>query len=132
MEKKKILIVDDDKDLTIAIQAILENKNYNVVTAINKTEGWEKLKSEKPDLTILDVMMDTSHEGFDMAREIKKDESFKDMPILMLTSISDVTGVNFRAAASDPDWLPADEYIDKPVEPEELLEQVEKLLTNQE
>ena len=47
MEKKKILIVDDDKDLTIAIQAILENKNYMVVTAINKTEGWEKLKSEK-------------------------------------------------------------------------------------
>jgi DNA-binding response OmpR family regulator len=130
MDKKKILIVDDDKDLLIAIQAILENKNYLVVTANNKIEGWEKIRSEKPDLAILDVMMDTSHEGFDMAREIKKDEEFKDLPILMLTSISDVTGVNFRAAAADPDWLPADDYIDKPVEPEELLEQVDNLLSN--
>ena len=129
MGKKKILIVDDDTDLLIALKAILENNNYNVLTAINKIEGWEKLKGEKPDLAILDVMMDTSHEGFEMAREIKKDPEFVDMPILMLTSISDVTGVNFSAAASDPDWLPADEYIDKPVEPDELLEVVEKLLT---
>jgi len=129
MEKKKILIVDDDKDLLIAIQAILENKSYHVVTANNKTEGWEKLKTEKPDLAILDVMMDTSHEGFEFAREIKNESEFKDLPLIMLTSISDVTGVNFRAAASDPDWLPADEYIDKPVEPEELLEKVENLIS---
>ena len=132
MGKKKILIVDDDQDLLIALKAILENKNYNVVTAINKIEGWEILKGEKPDLAILDVMMDTSHEGFEMAREIKKDPEFSDMPLLMLTSISDVTGVNFRAAASDPDWLPADEYLDKPVEPDELLEQVQNLLSDEE
>ena len=67
-----------------------------------------------------------------MAREIKKDPEFIDMPILMLTSISDVTGVNFSAAASDPDWLPAEEYLDKPVEPDELLEQVQNLLSDEE
>ena len=132
MGKKKILIIDDDTDLLIALKAILENKNYSVLTAINKIEGWEILKDEKPDLAILDVMMDTTHEGFEMAREIKKDPEFIDMPILMLTSISDVTGVNFSAAASDPDWLPAEEYLDKPVEPDELLEQVQNLLSDEE
>jgi len=80
MEKKKILIIDDDLDLTAAIQAILENKNYQVFTAINKEEGWEKIKSKNPDLLILDVMMDTSHEGFEMAREIKKESEYKDIP----------------------------------------------------
>lgn len=129
MEKKKILIVDDDKDLLIAIQAILENNDYHVATANNKLEGWEKLKAEKPDLAILDVMMDTNHEGFEFAREIKNEGNFNDLPLIMLTSISDVTGVNFRAAAADPDWLPADEYIDKPVEPEELLEKVKNLIS---
>ena len=132
MGNKKILIVDDDLDLTVAIKAILENKNYQVITAINKEEGWEKIKIEKPDLLILDVMMDTSHEGFEMAREIRKESEYKDIPILMLTSISEVTGVNFSAAAADPDWLPADEYLDKPVEPDELLEQVQNLLSGEE
>jgi len=132
MGNKKILIVDDDLDLTVAIKAILENKNYKVITAINKEEGWEKIKIEKPDLLILDVMMDTSHEGFEMAREIRKESEYKDIPILMLTSISEVTGVNFSAAAADPDWLPADEYLDKPVEPDELLEQVQNLLSGEE
>lgn len=128
MERKKILIVDDDKDLLLALQAILENGNYNVNSATNKKEGWELLKEDPPDLIMLDVMMDTSHEGFEMAREIKKDPALKEIPILMLTSISDVTGVNFRAAASDPNWLPADGYLDKPVEPEELLENVKNLI----
>jgi len=130
MKNKKILIVDDDVDLITAIKAILENQKYTVVTAHNKNEGWEKLRNENPDLAILDVMMDTSHEGFEMAREIKKDPKFTDLPILMLTSISEITGINFQAAASDPDWLPADGYIDKPVEPDELIEQVKELLVD--
>lgn len=128
MVRKKILIVDDDKDLLLALQAILENGNYSVTSATNKKEGWKLLKEDKPDLIMLDVMMDTSHDGFDMAREIKKDSAFNDIPILMLTSISDVTGVNFRAASSNPDWLPADGFLDKPVEPEELLENVKNLI----
>lgn len=128
MRNKKILIVDDDMDLVIALKAILENENYTIVTASNQNEGWEKMQVEKPDLAILDVMMEGHHDGFDLARKIKKAKEFKNTPILMLTSISDVTGVNFRAASADPEWLPADEYIDKPVEPEVLVEEVAKLL----
>jgi CheY-like chemotaxis protein len=73
-------------------------------------------------------MMDEEHDGFDMAREIK--ESHPELPVIMLTGISDVTGVNFRAAMSDPDWLPADEYLDKPVNPQELIDAIEELLND--
>mgnify|MGYP001823294178 FL=1 len=96
-------------------------------TAGNKREGLEKLNANLPDLVILDVMMDEEHDGFDMSREIKK--AHPNLPIVMLTGISDITGVNFRAAAADPDWLPADEFLDKPVTPDELLATIEELLS---
>lgn len=127
MEKKKILLVDDDPDLVSAFEAILFSRGYNIVTANSKREGIEKLENEKPDLAILDVMMDDDHDGFDMAREVKK--LYPDLPIIMLTGISEVTGVNFKAAAADPDWLPADEYLEKPAQPDELVDCIEKLLT---
>lgn len=128
MEKKKILLVDDDPDLVSAFEAILYNKGYEVITAINKNEGIEKLREKDPDLAILDVMMEEEHDGFEMAREIKKTNP--ELPIIMLTGISDITGVNFRAAMSDPSWLPADEYLDKPVKPQELIDTIEELLNN--
>lgn len=127
MEKIKILLVDDDPDLVSAFEAILYSRGYNIVTANNKNEGLKKLEKEKPDLAILDVMMDDDHDGFVMAREIKK--RHPDLPIIMLTGISEVTGVNFRAAAADPDWLPADEYLEKPVHPDELVNCIEELIT---
>lgn len=127
MENIKILLVDDDPDLVSAFEAILYSRGYNIITANNKNEGIEKLEKEKPDLAILDVMMDDDHDGFVMAREIKK--LHPDLPIIMLTGISEVTGVNFRAAAADPDWLPADEYLEKPVHPDELVNCIEELIT---
>lgn len=129
MTKKKILLVDDDPDLISAFDAILYSRGYNVITAINKSEGLEKLEKEKPDLAILDVMMDDEHDGFAMAREVKK--AHPDLPIIMLTGISEVTGVNFRAAAADPEWLPADEYLDKPVDPDELVNVIKELLAKE-
>ena len=77
MAKTKILIVDDDVDYTLSLQAILENQQYDVITAVNKTEGMEKAKLVKPDLVILDVMMDTTQEGFEMSRELRKVPEFK-------------------------------------------------------
>ncbi len=130
MEKIKILLVDDDPDLIIAVKTILENNNYEVVTAYNKKEGMEKLLLEKPNLAILDVMMEETHDGFDLARGIKKIPEFEELPIIMLTSVDGLTGVNFKAAMSDPKWLPADDYLDKPVEPEELINTVVQVLKN--
>ena len=87
MENAKIMIVDDDVDLTKALQITLESQQYTVSTAADRTEGMEKIKAEKPDLLILDVMMTTWQDGFEMARELKKDPELKDMLILMLTAV---------------------------------------------
>jgi CheY-like chemotaxis protein len=128
MPNKKILLVDDDPDIIVALSAILKPHDFEIITANNASEAFEKLTNKKPDLAILDVIMDNQHDGFDLARKIKKTEGFEKLPIIMLTSISEVTGVNFSAAASDPDWLPVEEFIDKPVEPKILLEIIDDLL----
>ena len=129
MENPKILIVDDDIDHTKSIQVILESKHYSVVTASDRNEGMEKAKLEKPDLFILDVMMSTWHDGFEMSRELKKDPQFKDIPILILTAVKERTGLGFKSTAGDPEWLPVDGFLDKPVEPENLLSEVTNILS---
>jgi CheY-like chemotaxis protein len=128
MENAKIVIVDDDEDIRDALQTILESRQYTVVTAANKTDGIETIRTEKPDLAILDVMMSTWEDGFEMARELKNDPDFKDMPILMLTGIKDKTGFDFESSAGDPAWCPVDGYLRKPVELNMLFSEVEKLL----
>ncbi|MHC4286415.1 MAG: response regulator, partial [Planctomycetota bacterium] len=110
MENPKILIVDDDVDHTKSIQIILESKHYNVITASDRNEGMEKAKLEKPDLFILDVMMSTWHDGFEMSRELKKDPQFKDIPILILTAVKERTGLGFKSTAGDSEWLPVDGF----------------------
>ena len=128
MEDTKILIVDDDLDLTKAVKVILESARYTVVTAADKIEGMEKAKTEKPNLILLDVMMTTWEDGFEMARTLKKDPDLKDISILMMTAVKDRTGLDFKASAGDPTWCPVDGFLDKPVEPAVLLAEVEKLL----
>lgn len=128
MENARILIVDDDVDLTKALKVTLESRNYTVDTAADRAEGMEKAQAHKPDLFILDVMMGTWQDGFEMSRELKKDRRFKDTPILMLTSIEERTGMEFKSTAGDPNWLPVEGFMEKPVEPEALLAEVERLL----
>ena len=128
MANARIVVVDDDQDIRDSVQAILEAQQYTVVTAADRDEGMEKIKTEKPDLAILDVMMSTPQEGFDMSRELKQDPEFKDMPILMLTGVKDQTGIDFKSSAGDPTWLPVDGFLDKPVDPDTLVAEVEKLL----
>jgi CheY-like chemotaxis protein len=128
MENARILIVDDDVDLTKALKVTLESRKYTVVTAGDRAEGMEKAQAQKPDLFILDVMMGTWQDGFEMSRELKKDPRFKDTPILMLTSIEERTGIEFKSTAGDPSWLPVQGFMEKPVEPEALLAEVERLL----
>jgi CheY-like chemotaxis protein len=130
MSKVKILIADDDPDIRESLQAILETQQYTVITAVDKADGMEKIQTEKPDLAILDVMMSTWEDGFQMSRELKNDPQFKDMPIIMLTGIKKETGIDFKASAGDPSWCPVDAYLEKPVEPEKLLTEVTKLLAD--
>ena len=129
MENAKILIVDDDLVLIKAIKIILESENYSVVTASDRMEGMKKARAERPDLIILDVMMATWKDGFEMSKELKKDSQFlKDIPILIMTGIKDITGIDFKYSAGDPTWCPVDGFLDKPVESEVLLAEIKKLL----
>jgi len=128
MASPTILIIDDDQDLTSALQTVLETNQYSVSVANDPDEGMEKIRAEKPDLIILDVMMTTWQDGFDMARTLKKDDQFKAIPILMLTGVEDKTGLEFKSEAGDEEWLPVESFLDKPVEPATLLEEVRKLL----
>ena len=128
MEQTKILVVDDDQDIRDSLQQILESRQYNVITAADRDEGMSKIRSEKPDLIILDVMMSSWMDGLDMSKELKKDPEFKDIPIIMLTGVKDKTGFDFSPKPDGPDWCSVDVYLEKPVEPEILIEEIEKLI----
>ncbi|MFN7169630.1 MAG: PleD family two-component system response regulator [Candidatus Omnitrophota bacterium] len=124
----KILIIDDDPDMVEAMRVVLENKNYQVESASSGKEGLKKAREDKPDLIILDVMMENLDTGFEVSRDLKKDQILKDVPILMLTAIKERTGLGFEKEAGDKDWLPVDDYCDKPLKPDELVAKVEALL----
>ncbi|MHC4290603.1 MAG: response regulator [Planctomycetota bacterium] len=128
MAKATILVVDDDEDICLAVKSLLESRDYIVETASTKEEGLEKLTSVKPDLAILDVMMATWQDGFELSRQLKKDPILKSIPILMLTGVENKTGFEFKSSAGDEEWLPVEGFLDKPVEPEVLFAEVERLL----
>lgn len=128
MEQARILIVDDDPDITEVMRVVLENKGYTVDSAADGNEAMAQINSARPDLIILDVMMNTLREGFLLSRKLKKDPAYKQIPILMVTAVKEKFGINFKPAAGDEDWLPVEDYLDKPVEPNVLLEKVAALL----
>ena len=128
MKEIKILLVDDDIDFVFIQKAMLEKEGFKVVTAGDKHAGFERARAEKPDLAILDVMMNTDQEGYEMAREMRKDPEMKAIPIIMLTSVDSITGLNLKEMAKDPKWLPVDAYLEKPVQPQKLLAEIRKLL----
>jgi len=125
---KKILIVDDDPDLRDAIKTVLQNK-YEMMEAGARDEVFQVLSGFRPDLIILDVMMDTTSTGFELSRELRKDEQLKNVKILMLTSVDEVTNIDFKSAAGDAEWLPVNDYLTKPIEPKILVSKVEALLS---
>jgi len=128
MSNPSILIVDDDPDFVAIAEAILETKQYKVISAYDSEEGYAKLEEEMPDALILDVMMGKGAEGFIFARKMRKDSRFDKIPILMLTSMREQTGFDFPGERIHSKFLPVDDYIEKGVEPHVLLEKVEQLL----
>jgi two-component system alkaline phosphatase synthesis response regulator PhoP len=122
----KILLVDDDKDFVEATKMVLESKPYEVVVAYNGDEGLAKARKEKPDLIILDIIMPVK-DGFSAAEQLKKDPALKNIPVIMLTSFSEKGGET-SLSVSQGLVLDADDYVDKPVAPQELLRRVESLL----
>ncbi len=129
-EGSKILIIEDDADLVAAMKKMLENKGHNVVVAYDPDEGNEKLKSEKPDLIILDVMFGSQGEsrGFDFAQKLRSNKQISDIPVLMLTAINAEKPYFNFSPDTDGEFLPVDSFLDKPVKSEELFSKVEDLL----
>lgn len=125
--QKKILIIDDDIDLVEAMRLTLENAGFEVIDAQDGQKGLEKIEKEKPDLVLLDVMMETQDEGFHIAYQIRNNEETADLPIIMLTAVGAETGFSFDKE-KDEDFLPVDEFIEKPVNPDTLIEYVKKSL----
>jgi len=124
----KILLIDDDRDFVDSTRLVLEKSGHQVISASSGEEGWEKAQSEKPDLLLLDVMMQTPDEGFQLSYKIRKHENLKDMPIFLLTAVSRVTGFKFDKE-KDEGFLPVEEYIEKPVMPDVLLKKINKALS---
>jgi CheY-like chemotaxis protein len=124
--KTKILIVDDDHVLVNATKAVLESRDYEVVSAFDGDEGIAKAREEKPDLIILDIIMPT-RDGFSACEHIKNDPDLLHIPVLIMTSFSDQkskTNIPVSAGLS----LEAEGYIEKPVKPDDLLNRIDKML----
>lgn len=123
---KKILIVDDDPDLVEAVSTILESKGYAAVAAYGGVEGVAKAKSESPDLIVLDVMM-PDKDGYEVCKELKADAKYRSIPILLLTAVvSKISSTKYTQQMGIE--TEADDYVDKPVEPDELVRRIEALI----
>lgn len=117
---KKVLIIDDDVEYVEAIVNLLDAKGYDATSASNGKDGVKKAKAEKPDVILLDVMMTTKSEGFDVARELHSDANLKNTPVIMITGVRKEMNLPF-GFEPDGDWLPVKAVLEKPVKPELLL-----------
>jgi len=122
-EKKKILVVDDDLDTVELIAIMLDSAGYSVITTNSGNECLEILKKERPDLIILDVMLETITEGFNVGCEIKNNPQYRSIPIILISAIDKHTGFPV-----DTTFIKADEFFEKPFEPRTLLNSIERLL----
>ncbi len=127
----KILVVDDDPDFRAAVTPILKSALYEVVTAANPKEAKEKILAERPDLILLDIMMDSLFDGFSLCNTVKTSAEFKDFsdtPIIFVSAVKEIAGSRFQFKGDEEGMVGPDDYIDKPVKPDDLLARIEKLL----
>lgn len=133
----KILIVEDDMDFAESISMILEDGGFEMSLASSLEEGLEKAKTEKPDLILLDIMMPTGTEGFHFVWKLRKDEDpkVKNIPIIVISAIHGTTELRFYPTEGDTEYgpgeyLPVQDFIDKPVSPSDLMAKIEKVLSS--
>lgn len=127
----KILIIEDDPDMALALRLPLEASGYQVFDARSGEEGLRKVQEIEPDLIILDAMMETTTAGFQVSLTLRSPDSrspyaaYRDVPLLMVTAIHTTTSLRF---GPDEAYLPVDDFVEKPVDPDLLLAKVRALL----
>jgi len=126
MSKKTILLVDDEPDLVMILKQNLQAEGYNIEVAYNGVEAIAKVKASIPDAIVLDVMM-PEKDGYAVCSELKSDEKYEDIPIIMLTAVSDHVSSTQYSHAHGMD-MEADDYLPKPASPEEVIESLQSLL----
>jgi len=119
-DDKLILVVDDDPDLVESVSMRLENDGFRVVKAYDGVEAWDRIKEEKPQMLILDVMMPRKN-GYELCDEIKKDDQFKDITVLLLTAVADAVPSTTYTHMDGKTTL-ADDFIPKPIDMDKLME----------
>lgn len=117
-----IAIIDDDPDIIDASSLVLKSRGYDIVTATNPNDAYKIIHERKPQLIILDVMMDEPDDGFFLAQKLRREKITT--PILMYTSVSKAIGMDFGKS----EMVPVDDFVEKPISPEELISKVESLL----
>ncbi len=121
-----ILVVDDDPDFVRVTRRILESRQHKVTSAPNGEKALASMRKSKPDLVLLDIMMSYVLDGLDVLREMSEDETLKDVPVVMVTSL---TSVRDAEALPGGEYVPADEWLNKPIDPETLLAKVDAALS---
>ena len=125
----KILIIDDDVDIVDAIKMVLEANDYQVAAYYDMENVVDRVKSEKPDLLILDVMFpENPSGGFEMARTIHEHEAFKNLPVMILSAINEKFKLGFSGADIDPEFMPVDQFLEKPVDTDDLVKKIKQIL----
>jgi len=126
-EQKKILVVDDDIDMLEQVALILKSEGYQVIQAQGQKEGEEALLTAIPDLAVVDLMMENMDSGFVLCHHVKR--LFPETPVILLTAVKAATGLDFSPTSQDAaSWVKADVLLDKPVRPEQLRQEVRRLL----
>ena len=128
MSVKSIVIIDDDPEICDAMSQILSQDGYQVFTALDTRKGHQLFVDRRPDLLILDIMMETMDEGLNFATEVKKNDGAFGVPILMVSARPPVEKGYARTLDEDLDWIHADIFMEKPIEPEELIHNVKLLI----
>jgi len=126
--KKKILLIDDDRDFLMATRLILEKSGYEVFTAENGKSGVDMIKSTTPDLAIVDMMMETWGEGFNVISEVRSMDRGKDMPLIILSGV-DLQGP-YQSFEPSEEFPKVDMILHKPVKADDLIQHVRDLLVS--
>lgn len=125
---QKIAIIDDNTDYLFIMKTFFSRNGYETVTAPDGEQGMELIRAEKPDLIILDIMMETTFSGFEVCRQIRSDAALKKIPIIGISGMADEIGVKFNKT-DDAEYFSPDVFFDKPVDKDALLLTIGNLLS---